>query len=294
MNDNNHTETDDEIDAWLTRANTALITSSAQDLDIDAMLIRAKRAAVTTLGSARTKPRHAWRSAAHDAAGIVDGALAFKPPDPLLPDRTAKVIQLHRGEAADGDSLSASEHAHFDALLAQSVAGEYAAVDELLAAVRPLVVRYCRARVEREADADDVAQETLVAVLTALPRYQEHARPFLQFVYDIASHKVTDARREAARRREVATGLVSDVLEGIDGSALPEGQLLNTELNEQMSKLLQLLPDRLREVIVLRIVVGLTTEETAAAIGTSPGAVRIDQHRALRRLQQALADRKIR
>jgi RNA polymerase sigma-70 factor (ECF subfamily) len=87
---------------------------------------------------------------------------------------------------------------------------------------------------------------------------------------------------------------VSDVLEGVDGSALPEKQLLNTELSEQMGELLQLLPDRLREVIVLRVVVGLTTEETAAALGTSRGAVRIDQHRALRRLREAMAHRKIR
>ena len=88
-----------------------------------------------------------------------------------------------------------------DRLVASALAGERGAMDTLLRILRPLVVRYCRSRLggyERvNASPDDVAQEVCVAVLRALPTYQDQGRPFLAFVYGIAQHKVVDAHRAA-------------------------------------------------------------------------------------------------
>lgn len=50
-----------------------------------------------------------------------------------------------------------------------------------------------------------------------------------------------------------------------------------------------MLPDKQREILVLRVVVGLSAEETAEAVGSTPGAVRVAQHRALNRLRSMLA-----
>ncbi|MEU9690166.1 sigma factor-like helix-turn-helix DNA-binding protein, partial [Amycolatopsis japonica] len=58
---------------------------------------------------------------------------------------------------------------------------------------------------------------------------------------------------------------------------------------ERMSQLLRVLPDKQREIVVLRVVVGLSAEETAEAVGSTPGAVRVAQHRALARLRKVLA-----
>ena len=57
-----------------------------------------------------------------------------------------------------------------------------------------------------------------------------------------------------------------------------------------MGKLLRLLPDKQREILVLRVVVGLSAEETAEAVGSTPGAVRVAQHRALGRLRKEIAE----
>jgi RNA polymerase sigma-70 factor (ECF subfamily) len=43
-----------------------------------------------------------------------------------------------------------------------------------------------------------------------------------------------------------------------------------------------------REILVLRVVVGLSAEETAIAVGSTPGAVRVAQHRALNKLRNAM------
>ena len=181
-----------------------------------------------------------------------------------------------------GDGLGAAVDA--------AVGGDRQAVERLLAVVHPLVVRYCRARVGRQersfASADDVAQEVCLAVLKALPGFQDQGRPFLAFVYGIAAHKVADAHRAAARNRAES---VAEVPDGPGNEIGPEQQALRVELAERMSELLQVLPAKQREIVVLRLMVGLTAEETADAVGTSPGAVRVAQHRALTKLRKVLA-----
>ena len=51
-------------------------------------------------------------------------------------------------------------------------------------------------------------------------------------------------------------------------------------------------PEKQREILVLRVVVGLSAEETAEAVGSTPGAVRVAQHRALARLRKSMPRRR--
>lgn len=184
-----------------------------------------------------------------------------------------------------GDGLDAG----LDALVGAAVAGDRVAVERLLATVRPLVVRYCRARIGRNersfASADDVAQEVCLAVLRALPGYRDQGRPFLAFVYGIAAHKVADAHRAAQRNRSDPYEEVPDAPELTGG---PEQRALAGELSNQMGRLLGELPEKQRDILVLRVVVGLSAEETAEAVDSTPGAVRVAQHRALTRLRKLI------
>ena len=170
-----------------------------------------------------------------------------------------------------------------------AVRGDRRAVEALLAEIRPVIVKYCRARVGRgqrsSASAEDVAQEVCLAVLKALPKYREQGRPFLAFVYGIAAHKVADAHRASARNRAESVPELPDSA-GLEPG--PEQRALLGELSDRMGRLLDVLPDRQREILVLRVVLGLSAEETAEAVGSTPGAVRVAQHRALTRLRKAL------
>jgi len=171
-----------------------------------------------------------------------------------------------------------------------AVRGDRAALSRVLEAITPIVVRYCRARVGAShrgyASADDVVQEVCLAVITALPRYRDQGRPFLAFVYGIASHKVADAHRSVARNRAEPVAEVPDTATASDG---PEQRALDSEASSRMAALLDTLPERQREILVLRLVVGMTAEETAAAVGGTAGAVRVAQHRGLARLKETLA-----
>ncbi|KAA0101445.1 sigma-70 family RNA polymerase sigma factor [Mycolicibacterium sp. P1-5] len=173
-----------------------------------------------------------------------------------------------------------------DAAVAEAVAGSRDALREVVETIRPIVVRYIRARLgstERVGlSADDVAQEVCLAAIQALPRYQDQGRPFLAFVYGIAAHKVADAHRAAARNRSDPTDVVP---ERFSLDAGPEQMAMQSDSAARMTKLLEILPEKQREILMLRIVVGLSAEETADAVGSTPGAVRVAQHRALAKLK---------
>ncbi|ORM25899.1 sigma-70 family RNA polymerase sigma factor [Williamsia sp. 1135] len=173
-----------------------------------------------------------------------------------------------------------------DRAVTAAAQGDRSALSDVLESVRPLVVRYCRARVgggERHSlSADDVAQEVCMAVMTALPRYQDQGRPFMAFVYGIAAHKVADAHRAAGRNKSEP---VEDMPERMDTGDGPEQRALDSDAGRRMDELLAKLPEKQREVLVLRLVVGLSAEETAAAVGSTAGAVRVAQHRALGKLK---------
>ncbi|MCB0949582.1 MAG: sigma-70 family RNA polymerase sigma factor [Mycobacterium sp.] len=176
-----------------------------------------------------------------------------------------------------------------DSVVAAAVNGDRDALREVLETIRPIIVRYCRARVgatERSGlSADDVAQEVCLAAITALPRYKDQGRPFLAFVYGIAAHKVADAHRAAGRNRADPMDVVP---ERSSGEAGPEQLAINSEQSARMNELLQILPEKQREILVLRVVVGMSAEETADAIGSTAGAVRVAQHRALARLKSEI------
>jgi RNA polymerase sigma-70 factor (ECF subfamily) len=179
-------------------------------------------------------------------------------------------------------------------LVAAAANGDVAAQHELLVGLRSPVHRYCRARLgggtAADDAADDVAQEVIVAVLQALPRYRSEGRPFEAFVFGIAAHKVADAQRAFYRTPTP----VAQLPDGADLERGPEDVAVQTDGARAARRLLDYLPPRQRDLLLLRVIVGLSAEETGRALDMSPGAVRVAQHRALARLRTLLATEAVR
>lgn len=172
-------------------------------------------------------------------------------------------------------------------LVERAVRGEAAAKDALLTLIRPGLVRYCRARLGRISGAfdtaDDVCQEVCIAVLRALPRYRDQGRPFSAFVFGIAAHKVADAQRSALG---VRAAIPVDVPpERPDPNPGPEQRAVANDQARQVSLLLRHLSDTQREIVVLRVAVGLSADEVGDVLGMSAPAVRVAQSRALTKLR---------
>ncbi len=175
-----------------------------------------------------------------------------------------------------------------DALVGPAARGDRDAVAEMLRLVHPLVRRYCAARMgatgHLTVTADDVTQEVLIAIVSAIPRYRDQGKSFLAFVYGIAANKVSDA----FRRGKHTAYPTAEVPETASTSAGPEEWALAFERRAATLELMKVLAPNHREVLMMRIVLGWSAAQTAEAIGTSPGVVRVMQHRALNKLRAEL------
>ena len=152
--------------------------------------------------------------------------------------------------------------------------GSEDAFEELVRSFGPRLHRFLAVRLGDERDARDALQETLIAAWQGLPRLRRADR-FWPWLAGIAANKAADA----ARRRPSLNGhrpeLAADVVSDAHG-ALAVRQALDR------------LPERWREVLLLRLVLGLSEEETAAALGVRLGTVKSRTARARGRLLELL------
>lgn len=172
-------------------------------------------------------------------------------------------------------------------LVPRAVAGDKKALQQVIRIIHPRVVRYARARIHgtRIPTAEDVAQEICLAVATSIHRYTDTGKPFMAFVYGIASNKVADAHRSLARDKMSPT---DDIPETEFSGLTPEEATVTVEGSNEVRALLDSLSEKARDIVILRVFVGLSAEETAEALGSTPGAVRVAQHRALAKLREQL------
>jgi RNA polymerase sigma-70 factor, ECF subfamily len=192
-----------------------------------------------------------------------------------------------RAEAA----RAAQRDAELNVLARRASSGDRPAMERFLERIRPQVVQYCRARIGHGAlsmqTAEDVAQDVLQAVCGALERWLPDRR-VMAFVYGIASNKVVDAYRAAGRDRSVPTESVPDAADPRAGPEL--AAVLHSQVVE-LRQLLDKLPEHHREVLVMRVAMGMSAVETAEAVGSTCGAVRVTQHRALAKLREFVSSR---
>jgi RNA polymerase sigma-70 factor (ECF subfamily) len=201
-----------------------------------------------------------------------------------------EVIGVEEADRADL-ARSARRDAELNRLAGLASGGDQQALEVLLGRIRPMVVQYCRARMGLgmlgTQSAEDIAQDTLFAVVGALARWRPEKR-VMAFVYGIASNKVVDAFRAAGRDRSVPTEVVPDEPDLDHG---PEQAALHGGVVAELRELLDQLPAQHREILVLRVALGLSAVETAAAVGSTSGAVRVTQHRALAKLRELVERR---
>lgn len=165
--------------------------------------------------------------------------------------------------------------------------GDRRALQRIIQVVHPRVLRYARARIGggKSPTAEDVAQEVCLAISTGIGKYVDKGKPFMAFVYGIAFNKVADAHRSMSRDHSNPTADVPDSVNDVD---TPEQHALDQDGSNRARVLLDSLSEKAREILILRIYGGLTAEETAAIVSSTPGAVRVAQHRALASLRKTL------
>jgi len=154
--------------------------------------------------------------------------------------------------------------ARLPTLITEAAAGDQRALTALAAIVVPVVKHYCRVHLGTTEAAEQVAQGISRTIIKTLPSYLRSRAPFWGYVYGVTARAVADAQRYTTPE------------DSYPGSARLLAQLLAT------------LPTEQREVLILRVPLRLSVDDTAKIVGTSPATVRLIQHRALNRLRQEL------
>jgi RNA polymerase sigma-70 factor (ECF subfamily) len=176
--------------------------------------------------------------------------------------------------------------AAFGPALAEAQGGGEEAFACLYRAVQPALLGYLR--VIAPDAADDVASETWLQVVAGLGGFRGGEEAFRAWVFTIARHRAIDAGRRRARRRTVPLDEheTAERLTAADAADLA----LEAISTQAVIELLSALPKDQAEIILLRVVAGLSAQDVARMVGRSPGAVRVAAHRGLRRLA-AIVDR---
>jgi RNA polymerase sigma-70 factor (ECF subfamily) len=143
----------------------------------------------------------------------------------------------------------------------------------------------------RPADAEDLAQDTLVRAYRALASWEParirelNVRPWLaSIVVNLARN-----RARAATSRPATVNLLDELAHPrIPLGETPHGQLERRAETEAWAKRLLALPERYRAPVVLRHVDGLSYEEIGEALGRPAGTVKAQVHRGIAQLRAAL------
>ncbi|GAA1521911.1 RNA polymerase sigma factor [Nocardioides humi] len=172
--------------------------------------------------------------------------------------------------------------------LARALDGDEDAFSEVWRLLHPPLLRYLRVR-DRDT-AEDIAAETWLHVVRDLRRFTGGPAEFRAWVFTLGRHRAIDAGRARAARPSTPTAEVIDI--GTAPSA--EAAALERADTDAAVRLVATLPAAQAEMVMLRIVAGLSVAEVAAIVGKKPGTVAVNVHRALKKLahsQQARAAR---
>lgn len=148
---------------------------------------------------------------------------------------------------------------------------------------------------KNEAEAEDVAQETVIKVYQNLDKFRGDSQ-FRTWVLSIARNEGLGRLRKIGNRREDSLEAESDEQTGDFTPAIltswrevPSEALEQKEVGQILRKAIEGLPEIYRNVVLLRDIEEMDIRETAAELGISEASVKVRLHRARALLQRGLA-----
>jgi RNA polymerase sigma-70 factor (ECF subfamily) len=178
-------------------------------------------------------------------------------------------------------------------------AGDETAFAELVRRYHPRLLRLARTFVRSEAVAEEVVQDTWLAVLRGVDRFEGRSQ-FRTWLFGVLANRArTTGGREA---RTVAVDLTAPTVDparfGADGAWIdpPEVWAERAEDRRTAARLavrarhhIDALPDQQKQVLLLRDVEGLSAADACAALGLTDGNQRVLLHRGRARVRELLA-----
>ena len=179
-------------------------------------------------------------------------------------------------------------------MIAAILAGDTQLYHQLIQPYERSVYMMALSYVKNEADAEDVAQEAFLKAFHHLASFRSESK-FSTWLVGIALNEARSRlRRDGALRMDSLDDTTEDgghVSPAIlrDWREVPSEALERKEVRQMLQKAITGLPEKYREVFILRDVEGMDIFETAAALSITVANVKVRLHRARLMLQKQLS-----
>jgi RNA polymerase sigma-70 factor (ECF subfamily) len=145
------------------------------------------------------------------------------------------------------------------------------------------IYRYIYFRVTDEETAEDLTSQVFSKAWENLDRYKPSGAPFIAWLYTIARNAVIDH----FRTRKETVGL--DEIASLSSAGPSPDELVELHFEtEALRDALKSLTDEQQQVVVLKFIAGMTTDEIAKQLGKRPSAIRALQMRGLQALARQM------
>ena len=172
-----------------------------------------------------------------------------------------------------------------EALMARIAAGDEQAFEGLLGRHLDRIHHYLRRLTGRQADCDDLAQETFIRVWLKARSFRPGRVRVTTWLHRIAHNVAVDHLRKVGRAAWI------EATEPLRDEAGPDALWQQAEERQRLHGALGALPERQRSAILLRHQQGLSNPDVAAVLGVSVRAVESLLSRGRRRLMTLMGDR---
>ena len=143
---------------------------------------------------------------------------------------------------------------------------------------------HVRRFVNNHEDADDLVQEIFLKIWTALPSFRGEAQLFT-WVYRIATNETLNwLRREKVRAALRFTSIDAEMERRIDSDPFFDGDAADRALSKAVAKL----PEKQRQVFILRYYDEMPYEQMSEVLGTSVGALKASYHLAQEKVRASV------
>jgi RNA polymerase sigma factor (sigma-70 family) len=165
--------------------------------------------------------------------------------------------------------------------IAAAQEGDAASLTLVVQSAHPHVRRFADHLCSTPQDAEDAAQEALIILYSKIGTLRASAA--------LASWLFRIVRNECLRRaRRVFEEAAADALADADASVSAEDEVLRRLDAEEITRLVQALPDLQRRVLIMRDVLGYPGSVTAERLGLSTAAMKSQLHRARTAMRDGL------
>ena len=155
-------------------------------------------------------------------------------------------------------------------------------LEQIYTEYSPKVLRYIRARVQGQANAEDLCSDVFEKVFRRMDEYDQSKAAVSTWIFTITRNTVIDYFRRSRPSEELDENMSDDTEVDED--------LLSGESLSELASALRKLPQQLMDIVVLRYYDGKPLTEIARLMGLSYGAVKLRHQNALMLLREYLGD----